>query len=230
MNKVKINLSRIHYFIIQYMVNNGFAPRISEIASHFQIPEERTILELQALQDYHGVVLHPYTSEVWVIHPFSNAPTNCYLKSERGSWWSSCIWCALGAAALIKEDLSISTTIGAESKKVVIEIKKGKILNPNLYVHFPIPMKNAWDNVVYTCSTMLLFEKKDQIKDWSQRHNIPIGDIQPINLIWEFSKKWYRNHLNSDWKKWTVEEARKIFREFGLKHKIWDLENSSERF
>ncbi|MEJ0081967.1 MAG: hypothetical protein WDM78_13695 [Puia sp.] len=49
-------------------------------------------------------------------------------------------------------------------------------------------------------------------------------------IVWAFSKKWYGNHLNPDWEKWTMQEARDIFREFNLTGKIWELESSAERF
>lgn len=62
------------------------------------------------------------------------------------------------------------------------------------------------------------------------RHNIPQGDIQPLEKISTFSKKWYGEHLNPAWTKWTVEEAKQIFMEFELDGKIWNLDDSKERF
>ena len=44
---------------------------------------------LNNLQEYHGVVLHPNKPEVWVIHPFSLAPTNFLVKSGKGIWWGN---------------------------------------------------------------------------------------------------------------------------------------------
>ena len=91
-------------------------------------------------------------------------------------------------------------------------------------------MKKAWDNVIYTCSNMLIFENEDQVDQWTQKHHIPKGDIQPIEKFWHFSRKWYGNHLNPDWTKWTMEEAKEMFREFELNDSIWKLDDSDERF
>lgn len=91
-------------------------------------------------------------------------------------------------------------------------------------------MKNAWDNVIYTCSNMLIFENEAQVEKWTKQHQISKGDIQPIENIWQFSKKWYGNHLDPNWKKWTIEEAKQLFQAFGLNHKIWHLPDSKERF
>lgn len=225
-----ITNSNLHYSIIRGVIDNGFAPSIENLSETLKADKEEVIKGLYNLQEYHGVVLHPNEPKVWVIHPFSLSPTNFYVKTSKDEWWGNCAWCSLGAAALLKDDVKITTTIGAETKQIEINIVNGEIQEKNLYIHFPIPMKNAWDNVIYNCSNMLVFENEKQIDEWTKKHNIPKGDIQPIEKIWNFSKKWYENHLNPEWKKWTIDEAKQIFREFELENKIWDLGDSKERF
>jgi len=113
---------------------------------------------------------------------------------------------------------------------VVLRVEEGRLLDTDYVVHFPIPMKEAWDNVIYTCSVMLLFRDEAQVDGWTRRHRVERGDVQPILNVWEFAKVWYGRHLNPDWKKWTVEEADEIFKRFGLTHKIWQLTVSGEKF
>lgn len=225
-----LNNSSLHHQIIRHIVDNGRAPGIAELSKTFDVSESVLIAALRSLQEYHGVVLHPVSSEVWVMHPFSTAPTNFWIESETGGWWGNCAWCSLGAAALLDRDLTITTTLGGESKQVVIKIKDGQILNDRIYIHFPIPMVKAWDNVTYTCSTMLMFESESDIENWCDRHGMDKGDVQPISKIWEFSKIWYGNHLNAEWVKWTVDEAREIFERFGLTNPVWDMPSSEGRF
>lgn len=225
-----ITNSNLHYTILKKIIKNGFAPGIDSLAKIFQTNSKAVIEALHELQEYHGVVLHPNEPKIWVIHPFSLAPTNFYVTSKKGEWWGNCAWCSLGIAALLQEDVKIRTIIGAETKQIEINIIDGDIQEKNYFVHFPIPMKNAWDNVIYTCSNMLLFENEEQINVWSKKHNIPKGDFQPIETIWNFSKKWYGNHLNPEWKKWTIDEAKLLFTEFGLINDIWQLGDSKERF
>ncbi len=222
--------STLHHTIIKHIIDNGYAPKIYDLANLLRMSEEDTTTALKNLQDYHGVVLHPKSNEIWVIHPFSLAPTNFLVSSASGEWWGNCAWCSLGVAALLNQDVVIRTTIGANDRQVSIHVRDGKIVESNYYIHFPIPMQNAWDNVIYTCSTMLLFENENQIDYWCRRHNIPKGDVQPISKIWEFSKVWYGNHLNPNWEKWTSEEAAQIFKDFGLVSKTWKIPVSNTRF
>lgn len=225
-----VNNSNLHYAILKHIIDKGFAPDTETLASLLHASPEEVDQGLRDLQDYHGVVLHPGSTKIWVIHPFSLAPTNFLVKSAKGIWWGNCAWCSLGVAALLKEDVTITTRLGAYDKQVVIHITNGKVQEENLYIHFPIPMKQAWDNVIYTCSNMLVFDSEEEIDRWTKRHNIPKGDIQPIANVWAFSKKWYGNHLNPDWKKWTMEEAKAIFQEFNLTNETWQLESSAKRF
>lgn len=222
--------SSLHYKIIKGIVDNGFAPTNLDLAKAFQVTEEKIIDALHELQDYHGLVLHPNEPKVWVIHPFSLAPTNFYVKTIDGEWWGNCAWCSLGVAALVDGDVKITTTIGAETKQIEINITNGQVQEKEYFIHFPIPMKNAWDNVIYTCSNMLVFENNEQVDSWCIKHNIPKGDVQPIEKIWEFSKQWYGQHLNPDWKKWTMKEAKGMFNKYELSGDIWNLGESQERF
>ena len=225
-----ISNSSLHYTILRYIIDKGYAPDVATLARLLRSGEEEVIRGLSALQEYHGIVLHPNSSKVWVIHPFSLAPTNFLVTSKTGIWWGNCAWCSLGIAALLNEDVSITTRIAAYDKQVTIHIKNGTLQQNDFYIHFPVPMKNAWDNVVYTCSNMLVFENESQINEWSKRHNIPKGDIQPISNIWAFSKEWYGDHLNPEWTKWTMQEAKEMFARYNLTGPTWELRTSGKRF
>jgi hypothetical protein len=222
--------STLHHVIIKHVIEEGYAPDVPTLGRILGCEMDQVVQALHRLQEYHGVALHPHEPRVWVIHPFSMAPTNFLVRSARGEWWGSCAECSLGIAVLLDEDVTITSNAGGHGNQLTIHVKDGHVLEKDILVHFPVPMSQAWDNVIYTCSTMQFFEDEAQIDDWARRHNIPRGDVQPIENIWRFSRRWYGNHLDPDWKKWTVAEAREIFQEFGLTHEIWHLEPSGKRF
>ncbi|CAD5113906.1 unnamed protein product [Dimorphilus gyrociliatus] len=228
--ETNITNSTLHYTIIKTVIDKGYAPDLSKLSEILGQSEDQIKAALYKLQNDHGVVLHPNEPKVWVIHPFSLAPTNFYVKSEKGEWWGNCAWCSLGIAAILKENVTIATNIGGEDKHIIIEIVDGELKNKGLFIHFPIPMKEAWKNVIFTCGVMLAFESEDEVDVWSKKHNIPKGDVQPIEKIWNFAKKWYGNHANPKWNKWTIDEAKSMFSEFQLNHPIWNLENSEKNF
>jgi hypothetical protein len=223
-------LSRLHHKFLRHVIDEGQAPSVGEMAIELDKTEGEIKETLLELSEYHGAVLQPGSHKVWVMHPFSLAPTNFLVHNKEGEWWSSCAWCALGAAALLKSDINITTSLGAVGKQVELHIRDGEVVEKDYLVHFPIAMERAWDNVIYTCSTMLLFESEAQVDDWSAKHGIAKGDVQAIDRIWKFAQVWYGKHLDEDWTKWTVDEAKEIFARFGLSHSVWQLSASGERF
>jgi hypothetical protein len=227
---IEIDNSSLHHAIIRHFIDHGHAPSLQTLAQHFRQPRAAVVAGLQALQEYHGVVLHAATSEVWVMHPFSSAPTNFWVQSAKGSWWGNCAWCSAGIAALIDDDMVITTTLGAEAEQVRIRVANGQLDDQGLLVHFPVPMTQAWDNVIYTCSTMLLFDSETQIDDWCRRHRIAKGSVQPLSRVWQFARVWYGRHLDPAWKKWSADEAQAIFEQFGLIGPVWDIPTGVARF
>jgi hypothetical protein len=77
---------------------------------------------------------------------------------------------------------------------------------------------------------MLLFRDENHVADWSARHRIPRGDIQPVATVLELAKRWYGEHLSPDWTKKSIEEARAIFADLGFAHPVWSLSSTQGRF
>jgi len=232
MSPVALNHARLHHAIINHIVARGHAPDPDKLA--LMLGATRTELDaaLKALQEYHGVVLHPNSSEVWVIHPFSLAATNFWVEVDGRGWWGNCAWCSLGMAALLSErgPVSITSTLAGQGVQIQVRIENGVLNDGNLVIHFPVPMRHAWDNVIYTCSTMLFFRDESQVDEWCDRHRVTRGDVRPAAQIWAFAKDWYGAHLRPDWRKWTAAEARALFRRHGLTGPIWDIPASNGRF
>lgn len=226
-----ISKSKLHHTILKAVIDNGYSPDLSILSEVFNTGKEEIKKALQELQEYHGIALHPDQTKIWAIHPFSLSPTNFLVKSNRNEWWGCCAWCSFGIAVLLEEEVKIMTTMGAkQQEQITLHIDNGNLQESSYIVHFPIPMKNVWDNVIDTCSKILLFNNEEEINEWTNRHNIPKGDIQPIQKIWNLSKDWYKHHLSPSWKKSTIEEAKSIFAKHKLNHPVWTLEGLNGRF
>ena len=62
-----------------------------------------------------------------------------------------------------------------------------------------------------------------EVRAWCFRHGIVIGDVRPIETVARFAADWYARHLDKDWQKWTVAEARELIERHGLDGPIWEL-------
>ena len=111
-----------------------------------------------------------------------------------------------------------------------IRIEDGRLLDSDYVVHFPIPMRRAWANVVYTCSVQLLFRDEAEVDAWCATRGIPKGDVRPIERICNFARDWYGRHADANWTKWSTQEAAELFARHGLDGPIWALSDDGGRF
>ncbi len=227
---MQLTNASLHHRILSTVVDRGYAPTHTELGAWFERPVGEIIAALEALADYHGVVLHPDSMEIWVVHPFSLAPTAYIVTTDDGKWWGTCAWCSLGAVELLGGSATITTQLAWSDEQVTLRLDHGKLLDTDYVVHFPIPMTQAWDNVLYTCSMMLFFKDRVAVEQWCNRFGKDRGDVRPIQQIWEFSREWYGRHLDQDWQKWSTDEASEMFARHGLEGPIWNLESSADRF
>lgn len=230
MTAAPLTHATVHHAIIRSFLDRERPPTINELAAHFGCDQSTVRHGLRALAEYHGVVLHPHSDEIWVAHPFSAAPTTCVVRAGSKRWWGNCIWCSLGVATLAGGTAQIETRLGALDDPLTIRIVDGEILDRDLVVHFPIPMRSAWDNVLYTCAVMLPFRSEDAVDAWCRSRGIPKGDVRPIGQIWRFATEWYGRHADADWQKWSVREATDLFARHGLTGPTWALADLGERF
>lgn len=222
--------SSLHEFIISSFLKNQRPPTARDIATRFESDATTARQGLRALADYHGVVLHPQSDEVWVAHPFSAAPTTCIVTSGHRKWWGNCAWCSLGVMHLAGGTSTLTTRTGAIGDEVSVTVRDGQLLDTDFVIHFPVPMRHAWDNVIYTCSVQLLFRNEAEVDEWCATRGIAKGDVRPIKQIWDFAAEWYGRHADADWTKWSLHDAVEIFARHRLTGPIWTIGDEVGRF
>jgi hypothetical protein len=216
-------LNRLRYLINRYIFDNGFAPTYTQLALLSDSSQNEARQGLQALADSHALVLHPNSFEIWVAHPFALFPTLFWVKTSEKQWWGNCAWCSLGIASLTNTDTEIFTKLEGEQEPLSIYVSKGQVLEKDYVVHFAIPAAKLWDNVIYTCANILIFENENAVDNWCKRHNKPKGAVVPIEQAWTLSKIWYGNYLDSGFTRKTKEIAAEMYAKAGLTGDFWKL-------
>jgi hypothetical protein len=173
----------LHHAIMSDIVGRGSAPKAAELAERFGCSDDAVRAALRRLADF-------------------------LVRRDEREWWGNCAWCSLGIAALVGGPVTITTTLGANDSQVTIRVDDGEVDTRDLLVHFPIPMTRVWNNVIYACSMMLVFDSEAKIDSWCA----------------------YGRHLDPDWHKWTVPEARALIDRHGLSGPIWALPSTEGRF
>lgn len=215
--------NQVRYQINRFIFDKGYAPNVEQLAERLNAGQDEIKAGLQALADNHALVLHPNSYDIWVAHPFALFPTLFWVKTADREWWGNCTWCSLGIASLTKTDTDISTKLMGEETPIVLQIRNGEIVQKDYFVHFSIPASKIWDNVIYTCSMMLVYKSESQIDDWCKQHNKPKGEVVLIAQVWELAKLWYGNYLDPDFKIKTKEIANGMFKQVGLTSDFWKM-------
>jgi hypothetical protein len=211
--------SSVHHAIMQSFVEHGRPPMLP-VEAHPALHE---------LAAEHGVVLHPGSTEIWAAHPFSASPTAIWVEAGERGWWAPCVWCALGITVLAAPTSTIHARYGGEAEPMTIEVVGGVLATAAL-VHFAIPARDAWTNVIHWCSTVLPFRTRDDVPRWSRRHGLPSGVVVDLAQVHELARVWYGGHLRRDWRKHTAREAQDIFARVGLVGPHWELPTGEDRF
>ncbi|KAK0623992.1 hypothetical protein B0T14DRAFT_517369 [Immersiella caudata] len=81
---------------------------------------------------------------------------------------------------LVGGTTTLETRTGGIGVNAVIRVEQGKCSDTDYVVHFPVPMREAWENVVCTCSVQLLFREEAEVEEWCATRGIANGDVRPV--------------------------------------------------
>lgn len=70
---------------------------------------------------------------------------------------------------------------------------------------------------------MLLFRSEEHIDRWCAARNLPRGAIVSLDQGRRMAHVWYRDRLDPDWRRKTIDEAEALFAELGLTGPFWRL-------
>ena len=212
------------------IVARGYAPTVHELAQSIGAAEPTIEDALQRLEAGHGLVLHPGTLRIWIAHPFSLSPTAVWIATHERGWWAPCLWCAAGIVALCAPNATIHVRLGGEGEEVRIALHDGQLTSEDVLVHFSVPPREAWANVVHFCASILPFRSPCDVDGWCARHRIQRGAVMAVSQLLNLGRAWYGQHLDETWRKWTVGEASAIFAQCGLRDEFWSLPLSAGSF
>jgi hypothetical protein len=118
----------------------------------------------------------------------------------------------------------IHTRLGGEAEPVVISARDGHPTTTDQYcIHFAIPPCEAWNNVHAHCALLLPFRSQQDVRDWTVRHRLPLGEVVSLEQTAALARGWYGRHADPDWRKWNIAEAQEIFHGAGFRSEFFRL-------
>lgn len=141
---------QIRLYVFNHIVEHERAPSYRESAQQFNVSPEAARLAYHRLNDHHRLFLKPGTDEVMMAHPLSAVPTSYRVYIKGRHLWANCGWDSLGIPALLKADARIEAEIPRTGEVVTYAIENGNLKADGGFIHFPLPVRQWYDNLIHT--------------------------------------------------------------------------------
>ena len=140
---------RVRLFVYRHLLSRERCPSVAEIARGLRTTAAKVRVTLARLSESHAF-MRQENGDLWRAAPFSCIPTAFPVKVGKKSWFGNCIWDALGIAACLNKDVKIGAACGCCNLDMPIEIRRGKLLPVEGIIHFAVPARHWYKDVVFT--------------------------------------------------------------------------------
>ena len=146
---------RVRSETYRQFIEKGSCPSKAEIAQGLRSTVQEVANAYAQLAEAHMLVLQAGSGEVLMANPLSAVPTPFVVETQYGQdskrWYGNCIWDALGIISMLQTNGRVLTSCGCCGEKMsVLVAGKRASPTPEGLVHFAIPAKHWWDDIVFT--------------------------------------------------------------------------------
>jgi len=143
---------RIRTHLYASFVRDGAAQTPEAAAAALGLEEERVQEAYRRLHDAHALVLHPGSTEIWMLNPFSTVETPHRVEAGGRSWYGNCAWDALGIPGAMHGDAGrIESDCPDCGELLELEVRGGELVRgAELLVHILVPARHWWDDIGFT--------------------------------------------------------------------------------
>ena len=142
---------RIRNHVYAAFVAEGRAQTTAETATALGLAEDEVAAAYRHLEDAHALVLHPGTTELRMLNPFSAVDSPHRVDAGGRSWFANCAWDALGIPAALHTDGVVDSRCPDCGEPLQLEVRDGELVRgAELLVHFVVPARRWWDDIAFT--------------------------------------------------------------------------------
>ena len=143
--------------LFQEFVATGEPPSAESLAALMRTPLTEVRAALERLAAGKAIVLQPESRTILMATPLCAVPTPFRVRgtssafTSPGRWFfGSCVWDAMGIAAMLGGDAVLDTACGCCGEAMALPFRAGEPLPAEGVIHFVIPARRWWENIVFT--------------------------------------------------------------------------------
>ena len=142
---------RIRNHVYSSFVAEGVARGPAQAAAELGLAPGDVEDAYRRLHDAHALVLHPGTTEIRMLNPFSAVETPHRVEAAGRSWFANCAWDALGIPAALHGGGEVRSECPDCGELLELEVRDGRLARGSeLIVHFVVPARRWWDDIGFT--------------------------------------------------------------------------------
>ncbi len=142
--------TQIRTALYERLVETGRAPTKTDLAQQLGITLEEIETVFRDMEEVHLVALQQDSGEILMAWPFSAVPTGFDVEANGVHYWANCIWDALGIPAALHADANIYAKCADCGEAMNLTIQAGRLLDTEGVIHFLVPPKDWFDDIVFT--------------------------------------------------------------------------------
>ena len=144
-------LVRVRIAVLERTIASGQVPTAGEIAAELDLPLAMVQEAYAKLGEGHVFVCEPDDpSRLRMASPFSAVPTAFKVSARGGSYYGNCVWDSLGIVSLLGGEGVVETSCPDCSEPLSLRVTGGKLVESDSVVHFSVPARRWWDDIVFT--------------------------------------------------------------------------------
>jgi hypothetical protein len=213
----------LRLYVYEQMIERGHPPGKHELARRFEVSADEMVERLRRLERARALLVAS-DGRIEAVPPFSALPTPHWVETDRGGFWGHTAWQALAVPVVVEADAQVFSRSGGRREPIELVIRNGKAsANPEPIVHVSVPAARWWDDVRYTCASILFFRDSEEIDEWCRRGGFARGAILSLSQCWRLAREWYAGRLEPQWRRLSAAEAQASLGNAGLTGDFWDL-------
>jgi hypothetical protein len=142
--------TQVRLELFREFVRTAEPPTSASVAERMQVPAVDVRAALERLAAAKAIVLQPESLEILMANPLCAVPTPYRVRIQDRSYFGSCVWDALGILAMLQSDGVLDTSCACCGEAMNIGVLGGQVVPAQGAIHFAIPAKRWWENVVFT--------------------------------------------------------------------------------
>jgi hypothetical protein len=140
----------IRAFIYQHFAETTRAPSKKQVTARFALADGEAASAYEQLHQRHAIFLEAGTHNILMANPFSGIRTQFKVQANGKNYFASCAWDSFGIPATLHVDAEIEAACSQTSELIHLSINDGRVSNSDALVHFLVPFKDWYNDLVFT--------------------------------------------------------------------------------